>query len=142
MSDPGATPTPGRAAPPHMTGVAPILLVRDLPASLAYFRGKVGFGVNGTWGEPPCFAIIRRDRCTLMLATAEQPDGIVPNWKLREKTSDLYIWVDDAEAIYDELRERGANIDYELYEAPHGCLEFGIQDLDDHDLSIGQVLDR
>ena len=39
-----------------------------------------------------------------------------------------------------ELKERGALIDYDLGEQPYGVLEFGIQDLDDHDIGFGQDL--
>ena len=53
---------------------------------------------------------------------------------------DAYFWVDDAEAIYAEFQASGANIDYSLYVAPHGVKEFGIQDLDDHDIAFGQVI--
>ena len=33
-----------------------------------------------------------------------------------------------------------ATIDYTLYDAPHGCREFGIQDLDGYDIAFGQIL--
>jgi len=31
-----------------------------------------------------------------------------------------YIRVDDVEALYAEVQERGATIDYSTYDAPHG----------------------
>lgn len=48
---------------------------------------------------------------------------------------------DDAEALYNELKERGAKIDYELHRKPYDSLEFGIQDLDGYDIEFGQNLD-
>jgi hypothetical protein len=54
---------------------------------------------------------------------------------------DIYFWVDDVDAIYEELRERGAIIDYHLGVKPYGVKEFGVQDVDDHDIGFGQVLD-
>jgi len=122
-------------------GIAPILLVKDVQASLDYFEQKLGFTVCGTWGEPVTFAIVGRQKAFLMLGAATDPDQIIPNWRNREKCSDVYVWVDDAKAVYEEFQKSGATIDYELYEAPHGCLEFGVQDLDDHDISFGQVLE-
>jgi hypothetical protein len=43
--------------------------------------------------------------------------------------------------VYNELKERGAKIDYELHRKPYDSLEFGIQDLDGHDIAFGQNLD-
>ena len=37
-----------------------------------------------------------------------------------------------------ELIERGAMIDYEIYDAPHGFREFGVQDPDGYDIAFGQ----
>ena len=50
----------------------------------------------------------------------------------------FYFWVDDAEAIYAEFQNSGAIIDYTLYNAL-GHQEFGVQDLDDHDIAFGQI---
>jgi len=121
------------------TGIAPVLLVADLSAALRYWREKVGFAAE-TYGEPPDFAILSRGAARLMLQAAPAGATILPNWRVREKTSDVFIWVDDARALYDELRDRGATIDWELYEAPYGALEFGIQDIDDHDIAFAQLL--
>jgi uncharacterized glyoxalase superfamily protein PhnB len=53
---------------------------------------------------------------------------------------DAYIRVDDADAIYAEVRERGARIDWTIYNAPHGFREFGVQDPDGHDIAFGHPL--
>ncbi|MCB1461393.1 MAG: VOC family protein [Nitratireductor sp.] len=120
--------------------IAPILLVADLAASLDYWRDKVGFEAL-TFEQAPHFAIVKRGGARLMLQEVAPGTAITPNWKLHEKTSNAFVWIDDAKALYEELIERGANIDWELYEAPYGALEFGIQDLDDHDIAFSQLLD-
>ena len=75
-----------------------------------------------------------------MLSQVKNPADIRPHWTIVDKMWNVYFWVDDAIAIYDELQRRGAKIDYELYNALHGCREFGIQDLDGHDIAFGQIL--
>ncbi|MGZ4232723.1 MAG: VOC family protein [Solirubrobacteraceae bacterium] len=52
----------------------------------------------------------------------------------------VYIRVDDADAIYAEVQARGAGIDYTIYDAPHGFREFGVQDPDGHDIAFGQPI--
>lgn len=125
----------------RIIGSAPILLVKDVVASANYYRDKVGFSYERFWGEPPSFCILWRDKFHLMLGQVEDPKAIVPHYKVVENLWNAYFWVDDAAALYAELKARGAIIDYELCEQPYGCREFGIQDLDGYDIAFGQDLD-
>ena len=122
-----------------LTGISPVLLVADLGRSIAYFRDRCGFDCQ-VYGHPPNFATATRDEATILLALCDEPERIVPNWQIVDKTWNVFIRVDDVEAIYAELQERGATIDYTLYDAPSGFREFGIQDPDGHDIAVGQPL--
>jgi uncharacterized glyoxalase superfamily protein PhnB len=122
-----------------LTGSAPILLVADVVASAHYFRDKVGFAYDQFYGEPPDFCILERDGRHLMLSKAPL-EAIRPHWQVVPQMWNVYFWVDDVDAMYAELRERGAIIDYELHLKPYGVREFGIQDLDGHDIAFGQVV--
>jgi catechol 2,3-dioxygenase-like lactoylglutathione lyase family enzyme len=122
-----------------LTG-APVLLVRDVRASAEYFRDKLGFAFDKLWGEPPDFCMVRRDGNTVMLSQAPANAALVPHWRVVDKMWEVYFWVDDVEAIYREFQERGAIIDYHLGIKPYGVKEFGVQDVDDHDIAFGQVL--
>ena len=75
-----------------------------------------------------------------LIALCPEPARIVPNWKIVDKVWNAYIRVDDADAIYAEVQARGAEIDYTIYDAPHGFREFGVQDPDGHDIAFGQPL--
>jgi len=119
---------------------APVLFARDLPKTVAYWADKVGFKTLGVWGEPPDFAIAARDTAHVMLTQAPAGHDIVPYWRIKNQMWNAYFWVDDAKAMFEEMKQRGAHIDYELGEKPYGVLEFGIQDLDDHDIGFGQDL--
>lgn len=122
----------------NITQSAPILLAKDVVASANYFKEKVGFAVE-LFGEPSNFAILTHGVTKLMLAQVGKDVEIIPNWKLQEKTSDVYFWVDNIHQVYEDLQKKGAIIDFSLYLAPWGVWEFGIQDLDDHDITFGQV---
>jgi predicted enzyme related to lactoylglutathione lyase len=120
-----------------VTGISPVLLVADLVRSVDYFRDQLGFECQ-VFGEPPNFATANRDAGTILLALAEHADRIVPNWQIVDKVWDAYVRVDDVDAVYTEVRKRGAAIDYAIYNAPHGFREFGVQDPDGHDIAFGQ----
>ncbi len=121
-----------------ITASAPILLVSDVEASANYFRDCVGFQYDGFHGDPPHFCITHRDGHYLMLARCEDPSQIKPHWQIVPQMWNAYFWVDDARVLYEELQAAGAKIDYELGIKPYGVLEFGIQDLDGHDIAFGQ----
>jgi uncharacterized glyoxalase superfamily protein PhnB len=125
----------------HALRVAPVLLVRDIQASVAFWRERVGFETDEIHGDPPNFAMPTRDGVTFMLVQVpEGKDVPPPHWRVVDKVNQAYVWVDDADALYEELQGRGAPIDFTIYDTPWGTREFGIQDPDGHDIAFGQVL--
>jgi catechol 2,3-dioxygenase-like lactoylglutathione lyase family enzyme len=123
-----------------LTGISPVLLVADLQRSVDYFSDRLGFECH-VFGDPPNFATAARDAAVILIALSDQPERLVPHWQIVDKMWDAYIRVDDADAIYAEVQERGAGIDYTIYDAPHGFREFGVQDPDGHDIAFGQPID-
>jgi uncharacterized glyoxalase superfamily protein PhnB len=124
---------------PKFLATAPVLLVADVVAAANYYRDKLGFDYDKFWGEPPDFCMLRRDGLTIMLSRTHKKN-IKPHWQVVGNMWNVYLWVDDAEAMYQELIARGAKIDYELGVKDYGVKEFGVQDLDGHDIGIGQIL--
>jgi predicted enzyme related to lactoylglutathione lyase len=120
-----------------LTGVSPVLLVSDLDRAVAYYRDRLGFECE-VYGDPSDFGVATRDEATILLALCPDATGIVPNWRIVDKVWNAYIRVDDVESVYAEVQERGAPIDYTLYDAPSGFREFGVQDPDGHDIAFGQ----
>jgi catechol 2,3-dioxygenase-like lactoylglutathione lyase family enzyme len=122
-----------------LTGISPVLLVSDLERSVAYYRDQLGFD-REVHGDPPDFAAARRDQATILLALCDEPARIVPNWQIVHNIWNAYLRVDDVESVYREVQERGAGIDYTIYNAPSGFREFGVQDPDGYDIAFGQPL--
>lgn len=124
-----------------LTGISTVLLVADLERSVNYYRDRLGFTCE-LYGKPPNLATANRDQATILLALAGESDRLVPHWKIVDKMWNAYIRVDDVDAIYAEVQERRAGIDYTIYDAPHGFREFGVQDPDGHDIAFGQPIRR
>jgi catechol 2,3-dioxygenase-like lactoylglutathione lyase family enzyme len=125
---------------PTLTGVSPVLLVSDIDRAVEYWRDRLGFECE-VYGEPPDFVVATRDAAVILMALCDDPAKIVPNWRIVDKVWNAFIRVDDVEAIYAEVQERGAGIDYTLYDAPSGFREFGVQDPDGHDIAFGQRIE-
>ena len=59
--------TPSKTA--KLTGSAPVLFVRDVYAATKHYRDAMGFSFGEIFGEPPSFAILKRDNMSF-----EAPD--------------------------------------------------------------------
>jgi predicted enzyme related to lactoylglutathione lyase len=123
-----------------LTGSSAVLLVADIERSVAYYRDRLGFTCE-VYGDPPDFIVATRDDVKILMALCEDPERIVPNWRIVPNVWNVFIRVDDVEAIYAEFQSRGAPIDYSLYDAPSGFREFGVQDPDGHDIAIAQPIE-
>ncbi|HEX7090841.1 MAG TPA: VOC family protein [Longimicrobiales bacterium] len=97
-SGPGDTPiTEARPMAGSFGSAAPIFRVTDLEASLAYYTEKLGFAHD--WGERGIASVSRGD-CTILLT----------EWVQGQRGSWVWIGVEDAGALHEELVARGARI--------------------------------
>lgn len=126
---------------PRLIASAAVLLVRDVVAAANHYRGCLGFSYDRFWGEPPNFVMLRRDGLTLMLQQASEPAHVVPHWTVSPGMWNVYFWVRNVDALHAECVRNGAIIDYGLCDKDYGCREFGIRDLDGHDIGFGQSID-
>jgi len=117
------------AAPVRATlgGIVPILRVADLEASVAYYVECLGFNVQ--WRADPV-ASVGRDGATLMLCAGDQ--GQAGTW----------VWgaTSDVDALYEELRGRGARLRHPPTNYPWGSRECQVSDPDGHVLRFGADL--
>jgi predicted enzyme related to lactoylglutathione lyase len=122
--------------------IAPCFIVDDVVASANYYRAKLGFRYDRFWGEPPCFCMVWRKGVTIMLSQLEVTGAVRPNRRVDPKGEvwDAYIWVDDADALYAELRAQAVAITREITDQPYGCRDFDIEDCNGYRLCFGQDL--
>jgi catechol 2,3-dioxygenase-like lactoylglutathione lyase family enzyme len=130
---------------PKLSSVAPVFLVSDLMASAKYYRDRLGFTHDRYWGEPPSFVMVHRDGFTIMLAQhshGERPGATNPNGRVtgHEDQWDASIWVENLEALHDEVKAAGATISVELHDQPYGMREFQVADPDGYQIVFGAPL--
>ena len=125
-----------------LIGSAPILFVRNVYVAAEHYRDAMGFSFGKIWGEPPSFTILQRDDMYVMIKQIEDHSQIIPRGTVSPGLWDMYFWVDDVDALYEEFVQRGAKFDYGICEQPYGCREFALRDIDGHDIGFGQAISR
>jgi hypothetical protein len=120
---------------PMIRQIAPQFFTLDMPATLTYYRDKLGFECLGTWQEPPVYAIVARDQHRIHFRCAEPPP---PNPdKYSDELLDAYLFVESADDLYAEYRGRGVEFTRDLGNTPWQSREFVVKDCDGRLLAFG-----
>jgi uncharacterized glyoxalase superfamily protein PhnB len=122
----------------RFTGLAPVLLALNVQEALAYYRDVLGFDVTPYEPAPEDYGYVSRDGATIHIAHA---DHCRPNSDLVTDLFDVYLWVDDVEAVHADLEERGADLLHGPVDRPWGMREIRVRDLHGYVLGIGQPLE-
>ena len=118
---------PVEQSPNRFKSAVPILNVKDVSASIAYYVEKLGFLKEWDWGTPPTFGCVYRDQVRIFLCRAAQ--GGPGTW--------ISIFVQDVDALHQDYRHRGAIIREKPTNFPWGVREMNVEDLDGHRLRMG-----
>ncbi|MEO5988459.1 MAG: VOC family protein [Candidatus Eisenbacteria bacterium] len=113
-----------------MTRLIPMLPVMSMPASVEFYCGTLGFGVenrNDSWG----WAMLRFDECRLMLDQSIRTHQVLPRDPV------LYMYPEDIVAYHEQVRMSGFEVP-DLEVTFYGLTEFRITDPDGNRLWIGQ----
>lgn len=113
-----------------LCGAATIFVVADVLRSVEHYRDVLGFRTDFTYGEPTYFAGVERDGVVIHLEAAGQT-------KRPAGQGALNLFVTDVDALYRELRPRGARTLSEPKDYPWGMRNFSIHDLDGNYLCFG-----
>lgn len=91
-----------------LKSVAPQLVVDDVVATAEYYRDILGFRILGFFADPPVYSIVSRDGVEIHFGKAGQSG--TSNSTVRNGSFDLYIWVNDINAIFEELSASGVDL--------------------------------
>lgn len=117
-----------RQAAARLKSVAPQFAVPDVVSAAEYYRDILGFEILGYFGQPPVFAMVRRDAVEIQLGQASAAAGPQHNSIASDGGLDAYVWVTDLDQLHAEFTRRGAKI----AEAPaarlYKCYEMVVED--------------
>jgi len=127
----------------EITGIAPFLIVRNVPASLAFYRDRLGFEITFQGPEPDdiFFGIVKRGAAIILLKdVGVEP---VPNYTRDVGKGwpawDAFLNVPDPDALAAEFAARGLEFVQPITDSgDDGLRGFALQDTDGYVLYFGR----
>jgi catechol 2,3-dioxygenase-like lactoylglutathione lyase family enzyme len=110
--------------------IAATIAVTDMARALHLFVDLVGMEKTFENGDPPCFAILRRDAAELHLTLVRA--------HVAGEHNVAHLLVDDARRLHDQLVAHGVRIVKGLRDAPYGLRDFVFADPDGNRIDVGE----
>jgi hypothetical protein len=112
---------------PDISGIAPFSIVKNVPATLSFYRDRLGFDITFQGPDPDdiFFGIVQRGRAMIMFKDV----GVdpLPNYKRDVKKSiarwDAYLHVHDPDALAAEFSSRNVEFSEPLKDTDDGCAD-------------------
>lgn len=127
---------------PEITGIAPLLIVNRVPASLAFYRDQLGFDITFEGPEPEdvFFGIVQRGGAMIMFKDVGMPP--VPNGTRDVGKGharwDAYLHVPDPDGLAAEFGSRQVELAEPLRDTDDGLRGFEVRDPDGYVLFFGR----
>jgi catechol 2,3-dioxygenase-like lactoylglutathione lyase family enzyme len=127
---------------PGISSIAPFFIVKNVPATLEFYRDRLGFDITFQGPEPDdiFFGIVRRGGAMIMFKDV----GVdpVPNYTRDIKQGiarwDAYLYVPDPDALAAEFSSRNVEFFEPLTDTEDGLRGFELQDLNGYVLFFGR----
>jgi glyoxylase I family protein len=123
----------------EVRGMSPLIQVFDMPASLAFYRDKLGFRVTGDsgQGDNSGWVMLQSGDATIMLNTAcddgERPPEPAPPRIDGHQDTCIYFSCPDVDAAYEHLLANNIAADPPMV-APYGMKQLYLRDPDNFNL--------
>lgn len=117
---------------PNLVNISPFFIVADLQASVAYYVDRLGFTLDFQGPEGDVYyAGVRREAAHIMLKAVAPEVLPKPNHTRHGWARwDAYIYTMDPDALFAELKDRGARFMKELSFIDDGLWGFEVSDAD------------
>jgi catechol 2,3-dioxygenase-like lactoylglutathione lyase family enzyme len=125
----------------NLVSISPFFIVKDLQASIAFYRERLGFQLDfqGPDGDV-YYARVSRDGLGIFLKTILPDVPPCPNHTRHPWARwDAYIYTLDPDTLFDEFRQRGVSFVKELSLIDAGLWGFEITDADGYVLAFFRV---
>lgn len=104
---------------------SPVLHVKDPGASARYYRDVLGFTFDF---EMDHYAVVWKENAAIHFCSGkDEPSGV-----------HVFLWVEDVDSLFDEMKQRGATVTSPPETQPYGIRECSFRDPNNVTLIFGQ----
>ena len=127
---------------PEVSGIAPLFISSNVPASLAFYRDRLGFDITlqGPTADDIFFGIVQRGAAMIMFKDVGV--DLLPNCTRNVKKGiarwDAYVHVPDPDALAAEFSARNVSFVEPLKDIDDGLRGFELADIDGYVLFFGR----
>ena len=129
---------------PEIGAVSPLFIVKNVPATLAFYRDRLGFDITFQGPEPSdiFFGIVQRGHAMIMFKAVDvEPvpnhtrdiGHVIARW-------DAYVYVPDPDALAAEFSSRGVEFFEPLQNNSDNLRGFEIEDVNGYVLYFGRPI--
>jgi GNAT superfamily N-acetyltransferase len=119
------------AAPVALCRSEAILAVADVPATVRFYRDKLGFTGEWLWGDPPTFGGVRWGKVSILFC-------LQPALAAKVEGHQHYFFVSGIDQLYERHRQNAVQIISSLEAKPWGLREYTVHDPNGYHLRFGE----
>ena len=138
LADAPANPAKNEDVNRNLTSIRPSFIVKDLQASITYYRERLGFQLDFEGpAEGPFWAGVSRDGIGIMLKAVAPDVPPLPNHTRHEwAPPDAHLYSMDPDSLFEEFSRRGASFVKKLSFIDKGLWGFAVTDADGYMLTF------
>ena len=128
----------------NLAAIRPSFIVKDLQASITYYRECLGFGLDFQGpNDGPFWAGVSREGIGIMLKAVAPNVPPLPNHTRHEwAPPDAHIYSMDPDALFEEFSRRGASFLKKLSFIEDGLWGFSVTDADGYVITFYRLRDE
>ena len=119
----------------QLRAAAPVFVVQDVMRSVEHYREVLGFRIEFLYGEPTFYAGVERGNVLIHLQAARES-------RKQPGQAAMNVFVSDVDALYEELKARGARLMNAPKDYPYGMRDFNVLDLDGNEICFGKEVGK
>ena len=124
----------------NLTYISPSFIVTNLKTSISFYVDKLGFEARYIGpDDDPFFAIVSRDKISIMLKKIAENILPIPNHILHEWARwDAFIFAEEPDVLFEEYSSAGVTFHQTIKDDDDGLRGFEVADADGYVLFFGR----
>jgi uncharacterized glyoxalase superfamily protein PhnB len=117
--------------------VVPVIGTDNIEETLTYYTQVLGFEFDFKYGNPVDYAGVKSGDAEIYFTREETLSKVL---KLNQIHPEIFIWVDDSAALFNEQVKNGAEVIEEVADRPWGARQYVLKDNNGYYLKFAQPI--